>query len=395
MAIQKNVAIIGGGASSLALASELDTSKYSVTIYERNKALGRKFLVAGKGGFNLTHSEPIVDLKSRYSPAGWLDAALDDFDNVNFRTWLDKVGIPTYVGSSKRVFPVKGIKPIEVLRAIEQYIISKGVEFHFESQWLGWTADGKLQFEENVIDADIVVFALGGGSWSVTGSDGAWLDTFRKRGTEVVSFAPANCRYLVEWAEEFRIQCEGKPLKNIAITCGSHTSRGEAMVTSDGIEGSCIYALTDPISKSLESGDTVIHLDLKPTLSREEILKRLLQSDRNMTIRLSKSVKLDKTQLRLIKAYTKKEEYMDPDLMATKIKELPIRIEGTASIDDAISTMGGLGLAAVDEYYQLHKHPNTFCIGEMLDWNAPTGGYLLQGCFSMGMRLARHLNDVR
>lgn len=388
------LAIIGGGASGLSLAAMIDTTKYAVTIYEKNKALGRKFLVAGKGGFNLTHSEPLEDLKRRYSPAHWLDDTLDEFDNLDFRRWLEEIGIPTYVGSSRRVFPEQGIKPIEVLQAIKNHLIERGVQFRFGAEWSGWTSTGLLQFEDQEVEADITVFALGGGSWSVTGSDGSWIEMFRDRGVEVVPFAPANCRYLVDWEGQFRDQYEGKPLKNIAIMCGAQTIRGEAMVTRHGIEGNCIYALTEPISKLLKKGIATIYLDLKPMLSEQEIIVRLRSSDIKMSDRLSKVVNLDKTQLKLIKAYTTKDQFGDIGVLASMIKALPLQILGAADLDDAISTMGGVALSNLDRWYLLHDHPQTYCIGEMLDWNAPTGGYLLQACFSMGVRLARHFNNA-
>jgi len=375
------------------LASFLDAEKFDVTIYERNKALGRKFLVAGKGGFNLTHSEPLESLIEKYAPNDFLDATLRSFDNTQFRSWLDDIGISTYIGSSRRVFPVKGIKPIEVLRRIKDHIESCDHKIVYDMLWTGWSEDGLLFENGEIVYADYVVFCLGGGSWKITGSDGQWLDAFQKKGVNISPFITANCAYEVDWDDHFLKKSEGKPLKNIAITSQDSRSVGEAIITKFGIEGSAVYALTDAVQSQFETnGQATIFIDLKPMLSQEEIVKRLKESKRKLTDILMKDVKLEKLKVQLLKSLVSKSDFLNHETLASYIKALPIVLNKADEIDRAISTTGGIELTEIDKNWQLRKMPNQFAIGEMLDWNAPTGGYLLQACFSMGYHLANHLN---
>ena len=392
---KKSVAIIGGGASALSLASFLDGQLFDVTIYERNKGMGRKFLVAGKGGFNLTHSEPISSMISKYSPQGFLDNALLDFDNEQFRVWLKSIGIPTYVGSSRRVFPEKGIKPIQVLSAIKESILSKGHNIVFGNEWTGWSDKKNLMFNNEIeIAADISVFGLGGGSWKITGSNGSWTNLFANKGIEIKPFVSANCAYEVNWKSDFITTANGKPLKNIAIECLGRRAEGEAVLTDFGIEGNAVYALTDQIQHQLdEQNKGLISIDLKPMLSLSEIEERVAKSSRKITEMLSKDLKLEKVKIQMLKSILTKEEFLDKDGLAKKIKSLSIEILRAEELDKAISTTGGLPLTEINEDYQLNELPNSYAIGEMLDWNAPTGGYLLQACFSMGHQLAQHLNE--
>jgi uncharacterized flavoprotein (TIGR03862 family) len=392
---KKSIAIIGGGASALSLASFLDEQLFDVTIYEKNKTLGRKFLVAGKGGFNLTHSEPVSNMISKYSPSGLLDRALLEFDNWKFRNWLLSIGIPTYVGSSKRVFPEKGIKPIKVLSAIKESILSKGHKIVYDSEWIGWSEAKNLMFNhKKEIVADITVFCLGGGSWKITGSDGSWTKLFGNEGIETVPFVSANCAYSVQWDLDFTSKVNGKPLKNIAIESLGRGIEGEAVITDFGIEGNAVYALTNEIQSQLFEGKTaLISIDLKPMLSLSEIDKRIANSSRKITEILSRDLKLEKVKIQLLKSILTKDEFLDREGLAKKIKSLTIEVFKADELDKAISTTGGLALTEISETYQLNKLPNSYAIGEMLDWNAPTGGYLLQACFSMGNELATHLNE--
>ncbi len=392
---RKSIAIVGGGASALSLASFLDEKLFEVTIYERNKTLGRKFLVAGKGGFNLTHSEPISSMVAKYSPQGFLDDALLGFDNEQLREWLAAIGIPTYIGSSKRVFPEKGIKPIEVLAAIRESILSKGHLILYNNEWTGWTDTNKLMFDsEAEIEADITVFCLGGGSWKVTGSDGSWTKRFANKGMNIKPFVPANCAYKVNWKSDFITKASGKPLKNIAIESLGHRVEGEAVITEFGIEGNAVYALTDQIQSQLDTHNKgIISIDLKPMLSLSEIEKRIAHSTRKTTEILSSDLKLEKIKIQLLKSILTRDEFLDKRGLAKKIKSLSVEVLSAEALDKAISTTGGFALEEVDDMYQLNKMPHSYAIGEMLDWNAPTGGYLLQACFSMGHRLATHLNE--
>lgn len=395
--MKKSVSIIGGGPAALILAALLDCKKFKVTIYEKNKTLGRKFLVAGKGGFNLTHSEPIGELIARYTPPHFLEKALLDFDNNDFRHWIDSIGIPTYIGSSKRVYPESGIKPITVLNAILNVLDKQGVAIQYQHTWKGWTNENEIIFNTyTTIKSDYTIFAMGGGSWKVTGSDGSWLDLFERESIPIVPFQSSNCAYRVDWPEDFILEHEGSPLKNIAISCLNKRQKGEAVITRFGLEGNAIYALSPQIREELENHQkATISLDLKPTLRFEDLLDKIRKSTFKKTSEtLQKEVKLSPAQIGLLKKYLSKETYLNPELLAKNIKNLSVEITGTGILNDAISTTGGIQLSAVDENFQLKNKKSNYCIGEMLDWDAPTGGYLLQACFSMGMHLARHLNKV-
>ena len=395
--MKKSVSIIGGGSAALILAALLDYKKFKVTVYEKNKTLGRKFLVAGKGGFNLTHSEPIAQLISRYTPPHFLEKALLDFDNEDFRKWIDSIGIPTYIGSSKRVYPKSGIKPITVLNAILNVLDKQDVTIKYQHNWTGWMCDSSLGFNTNtIIKSDYTIFAMGGGSWKVTGSDGSWLDLFERESIPIVPFQSSNCAYRVDWPEDFILEHEGSPLKNIAISCLNKRQKGEAVITRFGLEGNAIYALSPQIRQELESQQkAIVFLDMKPTLRYEDLLDKIRKSTFKKTSEtLQKEVKLSSAQVGLLKKYLSKETYLNSELLAQNIKKLSIEITGAAPLNDAISTTGGIQLQAVDENFQLKDKKSNYCIGEMLDWDAPTGGYLLQACFSMGMHLARHLNNL-
>ena len=398
MKTKKSVAIVGGGPAALLFATFLDSNKFSVTIYEKNKSLGRKFLVAGKGGFNLTHSEPIEQLINRYTPSDFLNGALLNFDNEALRKWLNDIGIPTYVGSSKRVYPEKGIKPIEVLNAVENVLTERGVSIQFEHNWTGWNENNHLVFNgETEVKSDFTVFASGGGSWKVTGSDGTWLDIFEKQGLDVIPFQPSNCAYEINWPEKFITKNEGEPLKNVEVSCLDKSQKGELVITKLGLEGNAIYALSPQIREELNSKHSArVFLDLKPMLTSDALLEKFKKSNlKNTTDILRTALNLSPAQIGLLKAYTSKETFLNPELLVASIKNLELEIIGSAPLDEAISKTGGLSLIAVDKSFQLKKRKNTYCIGEMLDWDAPTGGYLLQACFSMGVDLAKHFNRKR
>ena len=395
--MKKSVSIIGGGAAALILAALLDCDKYSVTIYEKNKTLGRKFLVAGKGGFNLTHSESIEELINRYTPSDFLEKSLLDFNNQDLRNWLESIGIPTYIGSSKRVYPKKGIKPIAVLNAILAVLERQAVQIQYSHIWKGWDLDNSLIFNlDTKIKSNYTVFALGGGSWKVTGSDGLWVDLFKTKGVSTVPFQASNCAYQVNWPDDFIGEHEGTPLKNVAINCLNKSQKGEAVISRFGLEGNAIYALSPHIRDELDNYQkATIYLDFKPTLSQLEIFNKIKNSTYKKTSEtLQKEVKLSLAQIGLLKKYINKETYLNPDSLAANIKKLRLEITGSAPKNDAISTSGGVTLDAVDENFQLKNIQNQYCIGEMLDWDAPTGGYLLQACFSMGAKLAKHLNSL-
>ena len=401
--MKKTIAIVGGGASALILAAMLDEKKFDVTIYERHATLGRKFLVAGDGGFNLTHSEDMEAFIKRYSydnfDAPFLEKSLQYFTNSDTRDWLKTWGIDTYIGSSKRVFPVNGIKPIEVLNAILTVLKIKNVTLKTKHNWQGWTAKNELIFLQNdlklLVKADFIVFSLGGASWSKTGSDGAWMVFFNEKGIKIIPFQASNCAYKVQWNESFLKQAEGKSLKNVALSCGGISKMGEVVVTRFGMEGGAIYALSSAIRKELNAQSlATIYLDLKPVLTISDIQKKLSNKGNNsLTTLLKEQLHLSDTAISLLKSQLTKDEFLNLDNLISKIKNLPLSISASAPIDEAISTVGGIALEEVDAHFQLKKLQNHYVIGEMLDWDAPTGGYLLQACFSMGQYLAECLNE--
>ena len=392
--MKKQISIIGGGPSALLLAAFLDTEKFSITIYEKNKTAGRKFLVAGKGGFNLTHSEPINQLIKRYTPHNFLDKALLNFTNTDFRNWLDQIKIPTFIGSSKRVFPKEGIKPIEVLNAILKSLKEKGIIIKYEHTFSDWDDNSNPIINNKTIQPDYTVFSLGGGSWKVTGSDGNWLDTFSKKGIKTTSFQASNCGYQIDWKPNFIQKHEGTPLKNIAISCNNIIQKGEAVITKFGLEGNSIYGLSPQIREQLYTNSkATVFVDFKPSLTLENVYSKIkLSNYRNTTEILKKELKLSASQIDLLKIYLSKESYLNTESLTKNIKKFPLEIINTAPIDEAISTVGGIDLNAISQNFELKNMSNQFCIGEMLDWDAPTGGYLLQACASTGVFLANHLN---
>lgn len=396
--MKKSIAIIGGGPAALLLAAFLDEKKYTITIYEKNATLGRKFLVAGKGGFNLTHSEPIDDFIERYTPPSFLKEALIGFSNQDLRDWLNSIGIPTFIGTSKRVYPEKGIKPIEVLNTILNVLDKKGVVINFNYTWRGWSDTNEHIFNTGTsVKVDYTIFALGGGSWKVTGSDGSWLKPFEQKGIEAIPFQASNCGYKINWPTQFITRHEGNPLKNIAISCANQQQKGEVVVTKFGLEGNVIYALSPKIRITLNSKQKAsITLDLKPALTVDRVFEKLKSSPlKNTTDTLKVHLKLSPVQIGLLKSITSKEDFINLESLSHNIKNLELEVVGTSPIDKAISSVGGISLNAINEQFELNKLPNQFCIGEMLDYDAPTGGYLLQSCFSMGVYLAKCLNDKK
>ena len=393
--MKKEVAIIGGGTAGLFLAAFLNPESYNVTIYEQKSSLGRKFLVAGDGGFNLTHSEELSTFKLRYTPVSFLDNALEHFSNADLRAWLLSLGIPTFVGSSGRVFPEKGIKPIEVLKRMEAHLIERNVTFKFKKKFTDWDEENGLEFNSNeIVKSDYTVFALGGASWKVTGSDGSWLNLFKEKGIETVPFRSSNCAWQINWDEQFIQNHEGKPLKNISISLNDKTQKGEAVITKFGIEGNAIYGLSPQIQMALASQKEVeVSVDFKPTVTLENLHKKIAHSTSNITTSLKDKIKLSRTEIDLLKITLTKEEFVDIPTLAKFIKHFPLKIVDAAPIDEAISTSGGVDLDAVDSNFELKKIRNQFCIGEMLDWDAPTGGYLIQASASMGAYLAHQLNN--
>lgn len=391
-----SVAIIGGGAAGIMCACHLDTDLYDVHLYEKTSRLGRKLLVAGEGGFNLTYHEAAEHMVDRYHPSTFAAPYIRNFDSKALRRWLAGLGIETYVGTSKKVFPVKGIKPYMVVQKLIDHLQERSVQVHTNHQWKGWHSEGLLFGNEagNVtVHADIVILAMGGGSWAKTGSDGSWTALLKENGIAVSPLVPSNCRWLVRWHPEFVRLAAGKPLKNIAVTIGNERISGEALITADGIEGGAIYAHAANIRAAINlNGEASLQLDLKPSLSEESIAKRLTRRKKSIKHCLVNELKISAEAFRLIRYHVTKDVYNDPHQLSREVKAHVVTTKKSCDIDSAISTAGGVQLSELDSNGALSSMPNYYVIGEMLDWDTRTGGYLLQLCFSMGVQLAEVLN---
>lgn len=400
MIMKKKLVIVGGGSSALFLASELNTKFFDVHIYDSNVALGRKFLVAGDGGLNLTHAEDPDEFINKYNPTEFIQKAFSGFNNKDLRVWLkNKLDIDTFIGSSGKIFPVKGIKPIHVLNQFLDLIKNNQVTIHNKHALKNFD-ENDLIFEtpegETKVNGEIVVFCLGGASWPVTGSNGLWADFFKEKNIQINQFEPSNCCFKIEWSDEFKKNFVGQALKNCKYTVNDKTSLGETVIIEFGIEGNGVYPLSDEIRRSIrEHQRAVLSLDFKPQLTIEQIKSKLgLSNDSNRTKLLKTNLKLNVAQIQLIKQQCNKTEYLNNDFLANKLKNLNLIITECGPISDAISTTGGIALFEISENFELKKWPNHYAIGEMLDYDAPTGGYLLQSCFSMAHHLAKHLNSL-
>jgi len=324
-------------------------------------------------------------------------SALDCFSNNDLRNWLQELGIETIVGSSNKIYPKKGIKPIQVLDLIKERIISNNVDIRYKHNFIGYSNDNQIEFNnQSSVKADIIIFGLGGGSWSVTGSDGNWLNTIQKMGITTTPFVAQNCGFKTINNEQFLIKWQGNPLKNITIEHENIKVKGEIVFTREGVEGNAIYAHSYEIQKKLNTNkQTLIHVDLKPMNSENELLVKLQNSsERTITNKLKKALNLNSLHIELIKNATSKDEYLALEKISAIIKKIPISIHSSFSMDEAISTSGGIHTNELNENFELKKRTTIFCIGEMVNWNAPTGGYLLQGCFSMGVKTAHYLNTL-
>lgn len=384
----RTIAIIGAGPAGLIAAEMLAKAGHAVSIYDRMPSPGRKFLIAGRGGLNLTHSEPLATFLNRYSEAAeWLTPAIQAFPPEALRAWCDGLGGESFVGSSGRVFP-KQMKAVALLRAWLQRLGAMGVEYHPRHRWIGWD-DASLLFETSRGNvrrrADATLLALGGASWPRLGSDGGWVSILESQNIPLAPLLPSNCGFLTAWSDYFRERFAGTPLKPVAVTHNGITHQGEAMITERGIEGGAIYALSPSIRAAiLRDGATRITLDLRPAM-RVEALEKKLSSHGNKS--LSSFLKSNNFSAQAIALLHETTEGR-PDQLAARLKALPITLTGIAGMERAISTAGGIRREALNAHYMLHAKPGVFAAGEMLDWEAPTGGYLLQACFSTGAAAA-------
>lgn len=380
------IIIIGAGPAGLMAAQELAKKGYKVEVYEQNKAAARKFLVAGHGGFNLTHSEPLEQFITRYDRSE-LNNMLQSFSNQDTIDWLTHMGIPTYVGSSGKIFPTKEIKPIQVLNAWLNYLQKLGVQIHYGHRMVDFEEQTVLIEHQGVTTKKPfhkLILALGGGSWAKTGSDAKWVSLLKKKNIEIVPLQAANSGY--NTTQDFT-SLEGEVLKNINLSFQSTHKYGELVFTSYGIEGSAVYYMNRFTRKSVFPYH--LYIDLKPQLSLEKI-EEILLSKKKITELLKEKLKLNKTAIALLKTLDK-ETFNTPTSLAQTIKSFPIEVNSFRPIDEVISTAGGIDFKELNHDLSFKKYPNIICIGEMVDWEAPTGGYLLQACFSMGFYAARQI----
>jgi uncharacterized flavoprotein (TIGR03862 family) len=401
--------VIGAGPAGLMAAEALAESRVQVDVYDAMPGVARKFLLAGKGGLNITHSETFAPFLARYGVASsTLKPMLQTFDGEQLRAWVHALGIETFVGTSGRVFP-KEMKAAPLLRAWLKRLRAQGVRFHSRHRWLGWEGDA-LQFESPQgrvrVPARATVLALGGASWQRLGSDGAWVPWLAARGVEIAPLVPSNCGFDVGWSAHLQEKCAGQPLKTVRASFvdaqgAQHAKSGELLLTATGVEGSLIYALSAPLRDAIAAhGSATLHLDLLPhkTLAQVQSEVARPRGARSMASHLQSRLNLAGAKAVLLRECTSADDYKDAARLAAVIKALPIVLKAPRPIDEAISSAGGVTFSEVDAHLMLRKLPGVFCAGEMLDWEAPTGGYLLSACFATGraagLGAARWLNAL-
>lgn len=390
------VIIIGAGPAGLIAAENLAAAGHKVDVYDRKPSVARKFLMAGRGGLNLTHSEDIESFLKRYGAAAqWLKGPIEGFMPQQLRDWADGLGQETFIGSSGRVFP-KVMKASPLLRNWLQRLESLGVAFHLGLEWQGWTPDGKLAFSNGrIVEASATLLALGGASWPRLGSDGSWVDILAAKGVDIAPLRPANSGFNVAWSEVFKTKFAGAPLKAVALTAGGRTQRGEAMVTAAGLEGGAVYALSGILRAEIENnGAALLRIDLKPGTTEDDLATRLAAPQRGKSLSefLRRQAGLSAVAGSLLREAERDLAKLPPRRMAQLIKSVPLKLLSPFPIDRAISTAGGIRREALDEHFMLRRLPGVFAAGEMLDWDAPTGGYLLQACFATGVAAARGID---
>jgi uncharacterized flavoprotein (TIGR03862 family) len=395
-----DVAVIGAGPAGLMAAEVLSDAGRRVTVYDAMPSAGRKFLMAGRGGLNLTHREPLDAFLDRYREARpSLEAAIRAFPPDSLRQWSEALGQPTFVGSSGRVFP-ESFKASPLLRAWLRRLASRDVTLALRHRWIGWDESGRLLFQtaegSRAIDARETVLALGGASWPRLGSDGGWADSLAARGVAIRPFQPSNCGFAVGWSKVFRDRFEGQPLKGVELKFDSRTIRGEAIVTRSGIEGGAIYALSAELRDAItKSGAATLHIALRTDLANADLAVRLSapRGKQSFSNFLRKAAQLAPPAIGLLQEAAIQAgvvlPLLSPGALAELINAVPVKLTGVAPIARAISSAGGIAFDELDADFMLRRLPGTFAAGEMLDWEAPTGGYLLQACFATGLAAGR------
>ncbi len=374
-------------------AETLAAAGHAVQLFDAMPSVGRKFLLAGKGGLNLTHGESLEAFGQRFfERSAELAPWLADFGPEQLRAWAAALGVETFVGSSGRVFP-KDLKAAPLLRAWLHRLRGQGVQFHMRHRWLGWAEDGALRLDtprgELRLQPAATVLALGGASWQRLGSDGTWWPWLQARGADLAPLRPSNCGFDVGWSEHFSSRHAGQPLKGVAIGIGDFRQAGEAVVTATGVEGSLVYAVSSLLREAIaRDGSAHFTLDLLPARDLAWVQRELAhpRGPRSLSTHLKTRLKLDGVKAGLLWEVVPKDAQADPARLAAAIKALPITVTAARPIDEAISTAGGVRFEGLDERLMLRALPGVFCAGEMLDWEAPTGGYLLTACFATARR---------
>lgn len=393
------VAIIGGGPAGLMAAETLIQAGVKVDVYDAMPSVGRKFLMAGKGGMNISHSEPFDRFVARYGARReFIEPMLREFTPTQLRQWVHGLGIDTFVGTSGRIFPTD-MKAAPLLRAWLHRLRAAGVVFHVRHRWLGWDEDGKtLRFDtpegECKVQADAVVLALGGGSWAKLGSTGTWVPLLSERGVNVAPLKPSNCGFETRWSAYFAERYAGQPIKPVKLSFtdaigNTRTQQGELMVTATGLEGSLIYALSGPLRDRIEAvGEAVIYLDLLPDLSMAALITKLSKprGKLSMANHLRKRLGIEGVKASLLRERLPKPDMDDTERLSAAIKALPVKLHATRPLDEAISSAGGVTFEDLNKNLMLRPLPGVFCAGEMLDFEAPTGGYLLTESFASGRK---------
>ncbi|MGE4351407.1 MAG: NAD(P)/FAD-dependent oxidoreductase [Bdellovibrionales bacterium] len=397
----RNAVIVGGGPAGLIAAEILAQKGVKVRVYDSMPSVGRKFLLAGAhGGLNLTHSEPLADFIPRYGAAsGFLEPCLNAFPPDGLRTWAQDLGQETFIGTSGRVFPV-GMSAKPLLRKWLSRLETLGVSFVLKHRWQGWRDEGTLLFlnadaQEIDVKADAVLLALGGASWPRTGSDGSWYEILESANIPLTPLAPANCGFEVPWSS-YISRFAGEPLKSATITFAGQSRQGDLMITDKGVEGGAIYALSAPIRRALEKdAQATLEIDLRPHLSVEELTERLNvpRKAQSFSTYLRKAAGINSLAVALLRECVPADRLPVNDVpaLAELVKKLPLTVTRPAPLARAISTAGGVQFDALDDHFMLRAKPGVFVAGEMMDWEAPTGGYLMQGCFSTGAWAAQGL----
>lgn len=394
--VTATVAVIGAGPAGLMAAEVLAAAGVPVTVYDAMPSAGRKFLMAGKGGMNITHAEPWSAFVARYGlQRACLTPHLSAFGPDQIREWMAGLGIASFVGTSGRVFP-REMKAAPLLRAWLQRLRGAGVRFHMRRRWLGWDADGALLLAgpdgTQRLAAGCTILALGGGSWARLGSDGAWVPLLQVRGVAVTPLRPANCGFDVAWSAPFRQRHEGAAVKSVVARFAGHSQPGEFNVTAQGVEGGLIYAFAAALRAAIDAdGPTALTVDLAPGRSLERLAADLARprGRDSLANHLRRRAGIEGVKAGLLREFMKPEMATDGMQLAHRIKNLPLRLEAPRPLDEAISTAGGVAWAALDEHLMLRQVPGVFCAGEMLDWEAPTGGYLLTACLATGHAAGR------